>query len=293
MKKLLAVFAVLFLASPSFAADNVVVLLDTSGSMDERIGNVSKMKAAQEALCGVVDRAGPNMHIGVITFQGWIANLGPVNKESLKQAIRATRASGGTPLGKYIKDAGDALIEARKRDKGLGTFTLVIATDGEATDGDLMDKNIVHCKARGLVIKTIGVGMKDDHALAKSSKVYMRANDPESLKNALNVAVAEVGGGDGSVSDEDFRTIAPLDPKLCGHVITALTSPSDTAIGEPVPVYTVKEDGTLDNSNTVNPNEVAVKTSSGGMPTWAWVLIVFGIIIVIIVIIGIVAANGR
>jgi uncharacterized protein YegL len=292
MKKLLAAFALLFLASPSFAADNVVVLLDTSGSMDERLGSVSKMKAAQDALCGVVDRVGPNTHIGIITFNGWIANLGPVNKESLKQAIRATRASGGTPLGKYVKDAADALIEARKRDKGLGTFKLVIATDGEATDGNLLAENIVHVKARGIVIETIGVGMKDDHALAKSSKVYMRANDPESLKQAVNASVAEVGGGNSAVSDEDFRMIAPLDPKLSGHIITALTSPPDTPIGEPVTVYTVKEDGTLDKSGTVNPTEVAkANTGGGGLPTWGWVCI--GVVVFLVIVVVVAAGSSR
>lgn len=292
MRKLLAVAALLFFTAPSFAADNIVVLLDTSGSMDERIGGVSKMKAAQDALCGVVDRVGPNTHIGIITFQGWIANLGPVNKEELKQAIRNTRASGGTPLGKYIKDAGDALIEARKRDKGLGTFKLVIATDGEATDGSLMAKNITHVKARGIIIETIGVGMKDDHELAKSSKAYMRANDPESLKKAVNASVAEVGGTGDGLDEENFRIIAPLDPKLCGHVITALTSPSDSAIGEDVPVYTVKEDGTLDNSTKVNPTEVAAKIKdNGGMAWWAWVLIILGVIVVVTVVIGV--ANQR
>lgn len=295
MKKLLAVFTLLLLASPSFAADNIVVLLDTSGSMDERLGNVSKMTAAREALCGVVDRLGPNTHIGIITFKGWLVNLGPVDKEKTKQLLRsrATDPSGGTPLGKYVKDAADALIEARKRDKGLGTFKLVIATDGEASDGNLLAENIVHVKARGIVIETIGVGMKDDHALAKSSKVYMRANDQESLKRAVNSSVAEVGSGNSSVSDEDFRMIAPLDSKLSGHIITALTSPPDTLVGEPVTVYTVKDDGTLDNSNKSKPTEVAqtIKNGDGGFPTWGWVCI--GVVIFFIVVFVIAAGSTR
>lgn len=293
MKKILAVLALLMFSAPSFAADNVVVLLDTSGSMDERLGSVSKLKAAQDALCGIVDRVGPNTHIGIVTFQGWIVNLGPVDKEATKNAIRGTRASGGTPLGKYMKDAGDALIEARKRDKGLGTFKLVVVTDGAASDGNLLAVNTTHVKARGIVIESIGVGMADDHSLAKSSKVYMRGDDPESLKNAVNASVAEVGGKGDGVDEENFRIIAPLDPKLCGHVILALTSPPDSAVGENVPVYTVKEDGTLDNSGTVNPNEAKVNGGGGGMAWWAWVLIILGVVFVIIVIFGIITANQR
>jgi uncharacterized protein YegL len=283
MKKILSVLALLLFSAPTFAADNIVVLFDTSGSMDERLGNVSKLKAAQDALCGIVDRVGPNVHIGIVTFQGWIVNLGPVDKEGVKKAIRNTRANGGTPLGKYMKDAADALVEARKRDKGIGTFKLVVVTDGAASDGNLLTLNTTHVKARGIIIETIGVGMSDDHSLAKSSKVYMRGDDPESLKNAVNATVAEVGGKGDGLDEENFRIIAPLDPKLCGHVILALTSPPDTAVGEKVPVYTVKDDGTLDNSDTINPNTAVTQAAGGGLAWWAWVLIILGLIVVVII----------
>lgn len=287
MKKILAVLALLMSSAQSFAADNIVVLLDTSDSMDERLGNVSKMKAAQDALCGIVDRVGPNVQLGIITFEGWIVKLGPVDKEGVKNAIRNTRANGGTPLGKYMKPAADALVEARKRDKGLGTFKLVVVTDGAASDGNLLALNTTHVKARGIVIETIGVGMSDDHSLAKSSKVYMRGDDPESLKNAVNATVAEVGSSGDGLDEENFRIIAPLDPKLCGHVIFALTSPPDSAVGENVPVYTVKDDGTLDNSDTVNPNLATKAAGGGGIAWWGWVLIILGLIVVVIIFIGV------
>jgi hypothetical protein len=132
--------------------------------------------------------------------------------------------------------------------------------------------------------------MADDHMLAKNSKVYMRANDPESLQKAVNASVAEVGGGDTAVSDEDFRVIASLDPKLCGHLITALTSPSDTPVGAEVPVYIVQEDGKLNKDNTVNPNQAAVATDSGGFPGWGWICI--GVVVAVFVMLFLIAAGA-
>jgi Mg-chelatase subunit ChlD len=93
------------LTSPSFADDNIVVVFDTSGSMAENMRTVkqSRMKTAQDALVSVLTQVPPTTKVGIITFNGWIYDLQPVDRAKLEEAIRGTSPSGGTPLYGFIK----------------------------------------------------------------------------------------------------------------------------------------------------------------------------------------------
>jgi Mg-chelatase subunit ChlD len=87
--------------------DNIVVVLDASGSMREPMKKVkkSKMEAAKEALEAVMREVPPTTNVGLLVFSGsnlkndWVYPLKPVEPAALSKAIHLPTPGGGTPLG--------------------------------------------------------------------------------------------------------------------------------------------------------------------------------------------------
>jgi uncharacterized protein YegL len=241
-------FLLLVLLAPQvFADNNIVILLDTSGSMDEQMRSIpnSKMAVAQEALISVVDDIPPQTNVGLLTFSQWEYPLQPLNKEALKKAINNTSPYGGTPLGRFLKVAADALLKKRS-ESPTGLFKIIVVTDGEASDGRTLGAYLPEVIARGIVIDSIGVDMDSDHTLSKLSQRYMRADDPESFKAAIKSAVAEVSiGSKGDDGTSEYELLAPIPDDLCKIINTTMANPGNQPIGEPYPQKVVDKDGAM------------------------------------------------
>ena len=103
------------------AADNVVIVLDASGSMSAQLPGAGKdkMSAAKAALKEVLKSVPQETHIGLLVFSArganndWFYPLGPRDDAKLMQAIDRPMPGGNTPLGKYIKIGADRLLEER------------------------------------------------------------------------------------------------------------------------------------------------------------------------------------
>jgi uncharacterized protein YegL len=219
--------------------DNVVIVLDTSGSMDGQMKGVKKMDAAKGALKEVLRQVPETTHIGLLVFgarggeEDWIYPLGPRDEEKLAQAIDLPTPGGGTPLGFYMKRGADRLLEQRQKQFGYGTYKLLVVTDGEAQDQDLVDRFAPEIMARGITLDAIGVDMRQDHTLARAAHSYRRADDPESLKEAIADVFAEVSdSGDGSATEEAFALLAPLPDELAGAMLKALATSGNQPVGE-------------------------------------------------------------
>jgi Mg-chelatase subunit ChlD len=172
---------------------NVVVVLDDSGSMNEAMGwnaSLRRIDAAKQALQTVMEQLPDDARIGILALnrQGadgaWLMPLGPLDRGRLRQAVVQLDADGGTPLGASLKTATDALLELRSR-QPYGDFRLLIVTDGEAQDSELVDRYLPQIQQRGITIDVIGVSMAQDHSLATRVDRYRRADDTESLQEAL------------------------------------------------------------------------------------------------------------
>lgn len=238
---LLAVFFGLF-TLPAQAADvytdNVVILLDGSGSMEQRMaGGVSRMAAAKMALHSVLSGLPPSTQVGLLVFSArgvkddWIYPLGPRDDTRLKAAIDSPQPGGGTPLGAYLKIAADRLLEERERQLGYGSYRLLVVTDGEAHDGDLVDAHVQEIIARGITVDAIGVDMKTSHTLATRVHSYRRADDPESLVRAVSEVFAEVGSGGGDDAAVDFALLEGFPAELAAAAVTALARTGNHPIG--------------------------------------------------------------
>lgn len=221
--------------------DNVVIVLDASGSMKQQMrgrSGVQKMEAAKAALKSVLRNVSETTHIGLLVFSAknlrndWVYPLGPREETRLLQAIDRPIPASGTPLGEYIKMGADRLLEARAQQYGYGTYRLLIVTDGNANDPELVDRYTPEVLARGILVDVIGVDMKTDHTLASMAHSYRRANDPDSLERAIREVFAELSSDAADFSmEEAFELIAPFPVECAEAALQALSISGNRPIG--------------------------------------------------------------
>jgi hypothetical protein len=236
----------------NFDQDNVVVVLDASGSMSKamRGTRISRMDAAKQALLAVLDHMPANAKVGILVFSGsdpkyknWVYPLGPMNKSAMRKAILGPKPGGGTPLADYMKIGADRLLKEREKQFGYGSYRLLAVTDGVADSGQRVAPYAQDILARGITLDAIGVDMKQDHILAKLAHSYRRANDPASLKKAVSEIFAEVGGTDAKSLQgvqDDFEIVGSLSPDLALSIIQALAASGNHPIGTPAPAPPAK-----------------------------------------------------
>lgn len=221
---------------------NVVVILDASGSMRDRMSlsqSLSKMEVAKAALWEVLKRLPEDTNIGLLVFgatnikNGWAYPLAYRHDATLQRAIAFPEPYWDTPLGAFIKKGADSLLQQRAKQNGYGSYRLLIVTDGKATDPELVEKYLPEVLARGIRIDIVGIKMKAQHDLATRVHSYRNGSDLESLKKALADAIAEadVQGSDATVR-EAYDEIAPLPDELIRAILKALCERANHPIGE-------------------------------------------------------------
>ena len=221
--------------------DNIVVILDASGSMQDKFSGdqtKSKMEAAKAALLEVLSKVPDDTHIGLLVFSGaniqseWVYPLGPKDTQRLTAAIQLPQPSGNTPLGRYIRIGANRLLEQREKQYNYGNYRLLVVTDGEASDADKVKHYTPEILNRQIRVDVIGVDMQTDHMLAKVVDSYRKADNPGELIAAVSQILAETGDTGTDVSGEDaFEYIAPLSDEIAADLIQRLTTPpSNTAI---------------------------------------------------------------
>jgi len=227
-------------ADTDLYADNVVIVLDGSGSMREPMPGTKqpKMAAAKIALKAVLANLPASTQVGLAAFsskpdQVWLQDLGPQKPAELNQAIDGIRAGGKTPLGRYLKLAADRLLEQRAKQYGYGTYRLLVVTDGEASDQKLVNLYTPDLISRGITLDVIGVNMKAKHTLAESAHSYRKADDPESLQRAIEEVFAEVSNTDSDDnSDENaFELLSGIPTEVAVAMTQALVTSGNHPIG--------------------------------------------------------------
>lgn len=215
--------------------DNVVVVVDASGSMGGPMGGSTRMSVAKDALKQVLEQIPDTTHVGILVFPrgNWVYPLGPRKESMLAGAIDSIQFGGATPLGDYIKRGADALLKARRKQFGYGTYRLLVVTDGEATDRGKVEAFTPDIISRGITIDCIGVEMASRHTLATKVHSYRNANDPESLKQAISEVFAEVASGDAGPGGENaFELIADLPEATASAMLKSLSTSGNQPIGE-------------------------------------------------------------
>lgn len=151
-----------------------------------------------------------------------------------------------------MKRGADALLEARKKQFGYGTYRLLVVTDGEANDRNLVEGYTPDIISRGITIDVIGVDMESEHTLATKVHTYRSADNPDSLRQAITEVFAEVSSADTGQADEDaFELIADLPKQTASEMLKSLS----TTGNDPIQDYTVMR--------RANPNTQSNSSSSG------------------------------
>ena len=219
------------------AGDTVAIVLDNSGSMRNGMSGIrgSRMDAAKAALEVVLRETPPETDVGVLLLNGrdkWVVPLGG-DREQAIAAVKQLRAAGGTPLGASMKDAADALMEKRKQSPA-GDYRLLIVSDGEANDQNLVDAYLPQIQARGLGVDVIGVDMDGEHSLATQVALYRRADDADSLTKAISEVVqGETTAGGGDTGESDFELLEGFPADVAAASLRALTNPPNAPIEKP------------------------------------------------------------
>ena len=220
--------------------DNIVVILDASGSMKKTMpgSGQTKMQVAKDSLLQVIQQVPAETNVGLLVFgdsgaaDGWLYPLGPVEQDRFAAAVRRPKADGRTPLGEYLKRGADRLLEQRKAQLGYGTYRLLIVTDGEATDAPQLERYVPDVLARGLFVDVIGVAMQQDHTLATRVHRYRRGDDAAMLRQAVSASIAEIGAtkDDTTVDDESFAMLSALPDGLPAAMLESLTRMNNAPI---------------------------------------------------------------
>ena len=308
MRFIATILAALCLVGTAKADDTIMIVFDTSGSMGDymRSAGKTRMEVAQDALIEVLSKTPDTTKIGILGFGGWIKPIGPVDRAKLEDTIRSIRPGGGTPLYEYMRAAGTALLQERQKQLNVGSYKLLVITDGAAGDDNLNDDGslngtigtwedgtprlgvLADIMSRNITVDTIALDMKADHPLKNSiNGSYMRGDDPSSLVEAMSKAVAEVGFGDSKDASEDaFAEIADLPVDSAIVILKGLSTFPNHKIGEKPPIPVVQEDGTVtlqpDPANESVP-ELGEANAGGGIGGIGWILGVIGVIVCAIV----------
>ncbi len=237
LRLLLTCLVLLTIVQPTIQAQQVVVVvLDDSGSMSELIatssGMVPRMEAAKSALNNVIAGLPEDTKLGVILLNGngtdeQLITLGTLNRDESIAKINSLIADGATPLGQAMRKAADELLAYRKQHV-YGVYKMLVITDGEATDAELLAMYLPMILSRGITIDVIGVGMQSDHQLASSSHSYRNVNDAESFQNAIQEILAESNFDQDTL--EDFELLSGLPEELAAKSLEALAQVDNSPI---------------------------------------------------------------
>jgi uncharacterized protein YegL len=283
----------LSIATATFAAQNVVVLLDDSGSMDDRMRgqSIRRIDAAKDALLTVLGQVPDDASVGVLALNGstgrgeWIIELGPLDKNQVRDAVGRIRAQGGTPLGEFMKVAMDSLLQLREK-QFYGDYRLLVVTDGEANDGPYLESILPDVLSRNIAVDVIGVDMQQDHTLATQVSSYRRADDPSSLTHAITESLAEVVANPDDEADESaYELLDGLPDDVASAVIGALVKNNNA----PIDAQSGAHRGTYGASDPYSQSAQQGRSRSGsatvgGVLAFAFFLcmfIVFGFLVVV------------
>jgi len=176
---------------------SILIILDASSSMSERIGGERKIDIAKDVIYDLLDNLPDDMLVGMRTFAGCgnsplIAPIGPLDRDNLKDEIAKIVPRSLTPIAYALEEAKDdfARITGRK--------LILLVSDGmETCHGNPVEA------AKGLIaagydlrIQVVGFDVGQDSAtrdqLMKIAEatggMYFDASNKEELRRALSLS---------------------------------------------------------------------------------------------------------
>ena len=203
MMKLTTIFtATLFSLSLAAQADapknnNILFIVDASGSMKEKVGEQTRMDAAKEVLGKTLSEMPDNMNLGLMAYGHrtakdcadieLIAPVGSKKASDLQATIAGLTAKGETPIAESLMQAAASFD---------GTGKIILVTDGlEECKGDpCAAAQAIKNKGLDVAVDVVGftLGEKEAEAMQcitqTTGGAYYGAADADALTKALQKA---------------------------------------------------------------------------------------------------------
>ena len=212
--------------------NNVVFLIDTSGSMESS----DKLGLVQSAFKLMAENLGKDDRVSIVTYAGsdTVALSGAYGYETerIKAVISDLRASGSTAGAKGIERAYE--LASQFFIEG-GNNRVILATDGDfnvgVTSTDALEKLIAQKRQTGVYFSVIGVG-RGNLKSEKMETLALKGNGTyhyiDSVKEAKRALVEQIGGSMVTVA-KDVKAGVTFNPeyvesyRLIGYETKQLT----------------------------------------------------------------------
>jgi len=115
------------------------------------------------------------------------------NRDQFMRVVGKIVAGGLTPLDEAVAEAYDMLTKQAQRQLGYGQYTIVVVTDGMATNSTALIQVVNRILAKSpVIIYSIGFCIGPGHSLNQPGRmVYKTANDSAGLRRGLKDVLAE------------------------------------------------------------------------------------------------------
>jgi Ca-activated chloride channel family protein len=168
---------------------SVVLVTDTSGSMNATDVSPTRLAAAQRAAERFLGRVPKSLQVGLVAYaDGPHTVVRPTqDRDEVKTTLEQLQAEGGTATGDALASALDALGQ---RGKKAPPAAIVLLSDGASQTGQ--DPNAVaqQAKAAGVPIYTVALGTPDGVVQTPDGQMLQVPPDPEALRQ-----IAQTSGG--------------------------------------------------------------------------------------------------
>jgi Ca-activated chloride channel homolog len=167
---------------------SVMLVTDTSGSMNATDVSPTRLGAAQAAATHFLDRVPKSLQTGLVAYaDGPNTVLRPTqDRDTVKGTLNALQADGGTATGDALEAALNAL---GKRGKNSPPAAIVLLSDGASKTGRDPNEVAQEAKAAGVPIYTVALGTPDG-VIQQGGQVLNVAPDPQALAQ-----IAQLSGG--------------------------------------------------------------------------------------------------
>jgi Ca-activated chloride channel homolog len=185
---------------------NVLIVLDSSGSMAGKVGGQVKMELAEKVVADLIDNMPADMNVGLLVYGArsprakndcgdieLIQPMGSPNAAAVGKALRGVQPRGMTPIGGSLRRAAEVLKDQP------GTSTIVLVSDGtESCQGDPCQVAKEVHEATGIDVRVhvvgldVAAGERDTLACVAQSGggKYFAVENEQELRTALTEATA-------------------------------------------------------------------------------------------------------
>lgn len=170
---------------------SVMLVIDTSGSMDATDVQPTRLDAARAAAHSLINQLPSNARVGLVSFSSSPVLQAQLtdNRGSVSIALDNLQAGGATDTGDALRLAVSQLASsARTRGGSRPPALVVLLTDGVTNRGPDPLQAAAAAKTAGILIDTVGIG-------TRNSAVQVHGQDIGGVDEAALGAIASGTGG--------------------------------------------------------------------------------------------------